>query len=101
MNYSLCLLLFTVGRDRDTELDLTTDEILADGMLYPRDKKDQLEVAIGDGMEFTIHGKCVIECKNSSSLLNAKNAFNNISVPQRYCSFQHIIFGPLSVCYLF
>ncbi|XP_039291754.1 sodium channel protein para isoform X2 [Nilaparvata lugens] len=44
---------WTQGRDRDTDLDLTTDEILADGMVY-RDKKDQLEVAIGDGMEFTI-----------------------------------------------
>ncbi|XP_054288733.1 sodium channel protein para-like isoform X6 [Macrosteles quadrilineatus] len=45
-----------VGGGRgDLDLDLTTDEILADGMVY-RDKKDQLEVAIGDGMEFTIHG---------------------------------------------
>jgi hypothetical protein len=46
---------YPVGRDRDTD-DLGTDEIRADGMVY-RDKKDQLEVAIGDGMEFTIHGK--------------------------------------------
>nr|QLB38368.1 Nav12-2 [Apolygus lucorum] len=42
------------GRDRDLD-DLGPDEIRADGMIY-RDKKDQLEVAIGDGMEFTIHG---------------------------------------------
>lgn len=49
--------LLTVGGGRgDLDLDLTTDEILADGMVY-RDKKDQLEVAIGDGMEFTIHGE--------------------------------------------
>lgn len=49
--------LLTVGGGRgDLDLDLTTDEILADGMVY-RDKKDQLEVAIGDGMEFTIHGQ--------------------------------------------
>nr|QLB38371.1 Nav6-1 [Apolygus lucorum] len=41
------------GRDRDLD-DLGPDEIRADGMIY-RDKKDQLEVAIGDGMEFTIH----------------------------------------------
>jgi voltage-gated sodium channel type II alpha len=49
------------AREHDTDLDLTVDEILADGMVY-RDKKSpkeqtQLEVAIGDGMEFTIHGK--------------------------------------------
>uniref|UniRef100_A0A146LU77 Sodium channel protein n=2 Tax=Lygus hesperus TaxID=30085 RepID=A0A146LU77_LYGHE len=43
----------TQGRDRDLD-DLGPDEIRADGMIY-RDKKDQLEVAIGDGMEFTIH----------------------------------------------
>lgn len=67
----LCELLFTVGRDRDTELDLTTDEILADGMVYHRDKKDQLEVAIGDGMEFTIHGKFTITCKYSFCLMGA------------------------------
>lgn len=35
-----------------------TDEILSDGIVF-RDKKSpkELEVAIGDGMEFTIHGK--------------------------------------------
>lgn len=43
------------GRDRELE-DIGADEIRADGMVY-RDKKDQLEVAIGDGMEFTIHGE--------------------------------------------
>lgn len=43
------------GRDRELE-DIGGDEIRADGMVY-RDKKDQLEVAIGDGMEFTIHGE--------------------------------------------
>lgn len=42
---------------RDCELDYT-NEILADGMLYSSgDKKEQLEVTIGEGMEFTIHGK--------------------------------------------
>ncbi|PNF33256.1 hypothetical protein B7P43_G10619, partial [Cryptotermes secundus] len=43
------------AHEHDTDLDLTADEILADGMVY-RDKKSpkeqtQLEVAIGDGME--------------------------------------------------
>lgn len=51
----------TDAHERDTDLDLTADEILADGLGY-RDKKSpkdqtQLEVAIGDGMEFTIHGE--------------------------------------------
>lgn len=45
------------GIDRDGDLDLADGELDA----Y-RDKKsakelNQLEVAIGDGMEFTIHGK--------------------------------------------
>lgn len=49
------------GHERETELELTADEILADGIVF-RDKKSpkeqtQLEVAIGDGMEFTIHGE--------------------------------------------
>lgn len=49
------------AHERDTDLDLTADEVMADGIVY-RDKKSpkdqtQLEVAIGDGMEFTIHGE--------------------------------------------
>lgn len=48
------------GIDRDGDLDLGDAELDA----Y-RDKKcakefNQLEVAIGDGMEFTIHGKRVV-----------------------------------------
>lgn len=55
------------AREHDTDLDLTADEILADGIVY-RDKKSpkeqtQLEVAIGDGMEFTIHGECLTSTK--------------------------------------
>lgn len=51
------------AHERDTDLDLTADEVMADGIVY-RDKKSpkdqtQLEVAIGDGMEFTIHGECL------------------------------------------
>lgn len=51
----------TDQRGGDADNDLNADEILADGIGY-RDKKSpkdqtQLEVAIGDGMEFTIHGK--------------------------------------------
>lgn len=42
-------------RDRDMDYNITANEILADGMLYG-DKKDQ-EVTIGEGMEFTIHGR--------------------------------------------
>lgn len=53
----------TDAHERETDLDLTADEIVADGIVY-RDKKSpkdqtQLEVAIGDGMEFTIHGECL------------------------------------------
>ncbi|XP_014251562.1 sodium channel protein para isoform X9 [Cimex lectularius] len=58
-----------VGRDRDMD-ELGPDEIRADGMVY-RDKKDQLEVAIGDGMEFTIHGDL------KSKLNKVKNHIGN------------------------
>jgi len=42
---------------RDGDLDLG-EEILSDGIVF-KDKKGskELEVAIGDGMEFTIHGE--------------------------------------------
>lgn len=48
------------GIDRDGDLDLADGELDA----YRGEKKsakelNQLEVAIGDGMEFTIHGKRV------------------------------------------
>ena len=57
------------GIDRDGDLDLADGELDA----Y-RDKKsakelNQLEVAIGDGMEFTIHGKRVEEKEIFSSVL--------------------------------
>lgn len=40
------------------ELDIAANEILVDGMLYSgSSKKDELEVTIGEGMEFTIHGR--------------------------------------------
>lgn len=42
----------------ETEIELGTDEILADGILRKSSKDlNQLEVAIGEGMEFTIHGE--------------------------------------------
>ncbi|XP_046867388.1 sodium channel protein para isoform X4 [Drosophila willistoni] len=43
----------------DNELELAHDEILADGLIKKGigiKEQTQLEVAIGDGMEFTIHG---------------------------------------------
>lgn len=56
------------GIDRDGDLDLADGELDA----Y-RDKKsakelNQLEVAIGDGMEFTIHGKRIGNNKSIISL---------------------------------
>ncbi|GFG40089.1 hypothetical protein Cfor_10976, partial [Coptotermes formosanus] len=61
------------AHERDTDLDLTADEIMADGIVY-RDKKSpkdqtQLEVAIGDGMEFTIHGDLKNKLKKDSKIL--------------------------------
>jgi len=45
----------SVIRDRDLDYNITSNDILADGIIYG-EKKDQLEVTIGEGMEFTIHG---------------------------------------------
>ncbi|XP_017780931.1 PREDICTED: sodium channel protein para isoform X5 [Nicrophorus vespilloides] len=60
---------------RDGGLEISGDEILADGIIF-RDKKspkDRLEVTIGDGMEFTIHG---------DSNTNLKRGKNNINKPK-------------------
>ncbi|XP_023707950.1 sodium channel protein para isoform X13 [Cryptotermes secundus] len=70
------------AHEHDTDLDLTADEILADGMVY-RDKKSpkeqtQLEVAIGDGMEFTIHGDLKNKLKkDSKQLMNNTKVIGN------------------------
>ncbi|KAL0271720.1 UNVERIFIED_CONTAM: hypothetical protein PYX00_008718 [Menopon gallinae] len=68
------------GLERDTEL-VMGDEILADGIGFPEKKspKDQLEVAIGDGMEFTIHGdleeKLKLALNNSNIIGNSFTRF--------------------------
>uniref|UniRef100_A0A8D8MA85 Sodium channel protein n=1 Tax=Cacopsylla melanoneura TaxID=428564 RepID=A0A8D8MA85_9HEMI len=56
-----------INRDSDA----TKDEILADGIDY--DKKDAFEVAIGDGMEFTIHG----DMKSNKSRKSKNNCIGN------------------------
>lgn len=53
----------------DNELELGPDDILADGLLKKGIKdQSQLEVAIGDGMEFTIHGD--LKGKKGKTLMN-------------------------------
>lgn len=53
----------------DNELELGPDDILVDGLIKKGIKdQSQLEVAIGDGMEFTIHGD--IKGKKGKTLLN-------------------------------
>jgi voltage-gated sodium channel type II alpha len=53
----------------DTDNDLNADDIVADGIGFKDNKspKDQtqLEVAIGDGMEFTIHGELGLRHKTT------------------------------------
>ncbi|XP_059479446.1 sodium channel protein para isoform X5 [Neocloeon triangulifer] len=65
----------------DTDNDLNADDILADGIVY-KDKKSpkdqtQLEVAIGDGMEFTIHGDLKNKIKKGRMLNNIKAGTGN------------------------
>lgn len=55
----------------DNELELGHDEITADGLIKKGLKEqNQLEVAIGDGMEFTIHGDMKNNKPKKSKFLN-------------------------------
>lgn len=55
----------------DNELELGPDDILVDGLIKKGIKDQaQLEVAIGDGMEFTIHGDLKNKGKKAKALMN-------------------------------
>ena len=60
---------------------MAADEILADGLIKKGLKEqNQLEVAIGDGMEFTIHG----DLNNSKSKSKKSKFINNATVNVDY-----------------
>lgn len=60
----------------DNELELGPDDILVDGLIKKGIKNQgELEVAIGDGMEFTIHGDLKSKNKKTKTLL-----VNNVKV---------------------
>ncbi|XP_055854963.1 sodium channel protein para isoform X24 [Episyrphus balteatus] len=62
----------------DNELELGADEILADGLIKKGIKEqNQLEVAIGDGMEFTIHGDLKHNKTKKSKYLNNSTMIGN------------------------
>ncbi|XP_058457322.1 sodium channel protein para isoform X38 [Malaya genurostris] len=62
----------------ENELELTPDDILADGLLKKGVKEhNQLEVAIGDGMEFTIHGDLTNKGKKNKQLMNNSKVIGN------------------------
>ncbi|XP_050314710.1 sodium channel protein para isoform X6 [Anthonomus grandis grandis] len=66
---------------RDGILDLQGDDILADGIIFKDKKspKDKLEVTIGDGMEFTIHGDVLKQnSKRGKNLSNMNNKSKSI-----------------------
>ncbi|XP_031636806.1 sodium channel protein para isoform X42 [Contarinia nasturtii] len=65
----------------DNELELGPDDILVDGLIKKGIKnQSELEVAIGDGMEFTIHGDLKSKNKKTKTLLNnAKMIGNSIN----------------------
>lgn len=63
----------------DNELELGQDEIIADGIIKKGIKEqNQLEVAIGDGMEFTIHGDMKNNKTKKSKYLNNATVIHNI-----------------------
>ncbi|XP_055922913.1 sodium channel protein para isoform X24 [Eupeodes corollae] len=62
----------------DNELELGADELLADGLIKKGIKEqNQLEVAIGDGMEFTIHGDLKNNKSKKSKYLNNSTMIGN------------------------
>ncbi|XP_046749972.1 sodium channel protein para isoform X4 [Diprion similis] len=66
------------GIDRDGDLDLADGEL--DGYRDKKNAKDlnnQLEVAIGDGMEFTIHGDLKNKLKKGKLCMNNTKAIGN------------------------
>ncbi|XP_024936090.1 sodium channel protein para isoform X10 [Cephus cinctus] len=66
------------GIDRDGDLDLADGEL--DGYRDKKSAKDlnnQLEVAIGDGMEFTIHGDLKNKLKKGKLCMNNTKAIGN------------------------
>ncbi|CAG9828334.1 unnamed protein product, partial [Diabrotica balteata] len=65
---------------RDGGLDIPGDEILADGTIFKDKKspKDRLEVTIGDGMEFTIHGDSKTNIKRAKNAISKKTLGNSI-----------------------
>lgn len=56
----------------DNELELGPDDILVDGLIKKSIKNQgELEVAIGDGMEFTIHGDLKSKNKKAKTVLSS------------------------------
>lgn len=56
----------------DNELELGPEDILVDGLIKKGLKNQgELEVAIGDGMEFTIHGDLKSKNKKTKTLMNS------------------------------
>lgn len=56
----------------DNELEISGEDILVDGLIKKGKGENQLEVAIGDGMEFTIHGDLKNKGKKSKLMNNTK-----------------------------
>lgn len=74
----------------DNELEMGHDEILADGLIKKGIKEqNQLEVAIGDGMEFTIHGDMKNNKSKKSKFLNNTTVSSTLrhELCQQWCHF--------------
>ncbi|KAF2902697.1 hypothetical protein ILUMI_03476 [Ignelater luminosus] len=61
---------------RDGGLELPGDGIVADGIIK-KNPKDRLEVTIGDGMEFIIHGDSKTNLKRGKNNLNKSKTIGN------------------------
>lgn len=77
----------------DNELELGPDDILVDGLIKKGIKNQgELEVAIGDGMEFTIHGDLKSKNKKTKTLLNNAKVINTIPFFGKFLSFMFVMY---------
>lgn len=52
----MLLLNIIISDERECALEISEDEILANGLMK-KNPKDRVEVTIGTGMDLTVHGK--------------------------------------------
>lgn len=73
----------------DNELEISGEDILVDGLIKKGKGENQLEVAIGDGMEFTIHGD--LKNKGKKKLMNNSKVSARVLITYNKAGVVHIL----------